>query len=136
MKRILVTCGTGFIESYLREHILNEGNKVICFYDLFSSKKNKIILFLLQRYFEIAIHVPIQTIKTAEIGAINMLRRAELNLELTHSSSKIIHLPLPKDDSVQRQTDNNLTKDMLDNWKSKVQLKEGLQKTIEYFSQA
>lgn len=310
MKRILVTGGAGFIGSHLCERLLNEGNEVICLDNLFSSRKNKIIPFLHQPFFEFVRHdvtIPyfaevdeiynlacpaspvhyqydaIQTIKTSVMGAINMLglakrldakilqastsevygdpvihpqdesywgnvnpigprscydegkrcaeslfvnyhkqnsvkikiirifntygprmelndgrvvsnfivqalkgnditiygdgkqtrsfqyvddlvegmlrmmnthveftgpvnignpleftmfELAELILELTGSSSKIVHLPLPMDDPVQRQPDITLAKKMLDDWEPKVQLKEGLQKTIEYFEQA
>jgi UDP-glucuronate decarboxylase len=65
-----------------------------------------------------------------------MLELAELILELTGSSSKIVHLPLPKDDPVQRQPDIGLAQKVLGGWEPKIQLKEGLQKTIEYFKQA
>ncbi len=54
-------------------------------------------------------------------------------IELTGSKSKIIYLPLPEDDPVQRQPDISLAKKMLDNWEPKVQLEEGLLKTIDYF---
>ena len=64
-----------------------------------------------------------------------MLELAQLVLEMTSSKSEIIHLPLPKDDPVQRQPNIDLAKKMLNNWEPKVQLKEGLQKTIEYFDQ-
>ncbi len=65
----------------------------------------------------------------------NMIELAYLILELTGSKSKIIHLPLPADDPLQRQPDISLARKMLDNWEPKVQLKEGLLKTIEYFDQ-
>ena len=64
-----------------------------------------------------------------------MLELANIILELTGSKSKIIHLPLPKDDPVQRQPDIGLAKRMLDGWEPEIQIKEGLQKTIEYFDQ-
>ena len=61
-----------------------------------------------------------------------MLELAELTLELTNSKSKIIYQELPTDDPKQRQPDISLAKDKI-NWEPKVQLKEGLKKTIEYF---
>ena len=61
-----------------------------------------------------------------------MLELAELILELTNSKSKIIHQDLPIDDPKQRQPDISLAKEKL-NWEPKVQLKEGLKKTIKYF---
>jgi UDP-glucuronate decarboxylase len=54
-------------------------------------------------------------------------------IELTGSKSKIVYLPLPEDDPVQRQPDISLAKEKLDGWEPKVQLEEGLLKTINYF---
>ena len=61
-----------------------------------------------------------------------MLELAELTLELTNSKSKIIYQPLPEDDPKKRQPNISLAKEKL-SWEPKTQLKEGLQKTIEYF---
>ena len=52
---------------------------------------------------------------------------------MTNSKSKITFKPLPKDDPLQRKPDITLAKDQL-NWIPKVQLEEGLLKTIEYFN--
>ncbi len=64
-----------------------------------------------------------------------MLELAQLVIELTNSRSKIVYMPLPQDDPTQRQPDITLAKKMLNNWEPKVQLREGLGKTIEYFDQ-
>jgi UDP-glucuronate decarboxylase len=61
-----------------------------------------------------------------------ILELAEKVIELTGSKSKIIRMPLPPDDPAQRQPDISLAKKELD-WSPKVQLNEGLTKTIEYF---
>lgn len=57
---------------------------------------------------------------------------AELVIELTGSSSKIIYEPLPSDDPTQRQPIIDKAKEIL-GWEPTVQLREGLIKTIEYF---
>ncbi|MDG2432907.1 UDP-glucuronic acid decarboxylase family protein [Flavobacterium sp.] len=62
-----------------------------------------------------------------------MLELAEAVIALTDSNSKIIHLPLPQDDPKQRQPDISLAKAKLNGWEPKVQLNEGLIKTIAYF---
>ncbi len=62
-----------------------------------------------------------------------MLELAEKVIELTNSPSKLIFEPLPQDDPKQRQPDITLAKEKL-NWEPKVQLEEGLSKTIEYFT--
>ncbi len=57
---------------------------------------------------------------------------AEKVIELTGSSSELIYKPLPSDDPTQRQPDITLAKEKL-GWEPKVQLEEGLKKTIPYF---
>ena len=64
----------------------------------------------------------------------NMIELAEQVKELTNSNSEIIYKPLPEDDPRQRQPDITLAKDKLD-WEPKVPLREGLEKTIAYFSE-
>lgn len=74
------------------------------------------------------------------IGPVNLgnpveftiLQLAEAVIRLTGASSKIIYKPLPQDDPVQRQPDIAQAKATLD-WQPRVQLDEGLAKTIAYF---
>src|SRR5256714_537501 len=61
-----------------------------------------------------------------------MLELAKLVIELTGSKSKIVNLPRPTDDPSQRKPDIALAKKHL-NWEPKVQLRDGIAKTIEYF---
>jgi len=65
-------------------------------------------------------------------GEFTMLELAQLVIELTNSKSKLIHLPLPQDDPLQRKPVIELAKKELD-WEPKVPLREGLVKTIAYF---
>jgi UDP-glucuronate decarboxylase len=54
-------------------------------------------------------------------------------VELTGSASKIVQArPLPEDDPLQRRPDIALAKSRL-GWEPKIPLREGLQKTIEWF---
>ena len=62
-----------------------------------------------------------------------MLELAEKIIELTGSKSKIVNLPLPKDDPVKRQPDISIAKKELNGWQPDIQLDEGLSLTIEYF---
>ena len=57
---------------------------------------------------------------------------AEAVIKLTNSSSKVVYKTLPQDDPKQRRPDITLAKSILD-WEPKVQLVEGLTKTIAYF---
>lgn len=51
---------------------------------------------------------------------------------IPESKSKIIYKDLPQDDPRQRKPDISLAKEKLD-WEPKIELEEGLKKTIEYF---
>jgi dTDP-glucose 4,6-dehydratase len=59
---------------------------------------------------------------------------AELTLKLTGSNSQIEHKPLPVDDPKVRRPDIRRAKQLL-GWEPKVELEDGLRKTIEYFRQ-
>ncbi|MBK5203044.1 MAG: SDR family oxidoreductase [Prolixibacteraceae bacterium] len=56
-------------------------------------------------------------------------------VELTGSSSKITYFELPSDDPLQRKPNIDLAKEKLGGWEPKIQLEEGLKKTIEYFDE-
>jgi UDP-glucuronate decarboxylase len=59
---------------------------------------------------------------------------AETVLDMVGGSSKLIMLPLPQDDPKQRKPDIGVAQRTLD-WAPKVQLRQGLEKTIQYFRQ-
>jgi UDP-glucuronate decarboxylase len=61
-----------------------------------------------------------------------MIQLAERVIALTNSKSKLVREPAPIDDPRQRKPDIGLAKREL-GWEPKVQLDEGLNKTIEYF---
>ena len=61
-----------------------------------------------------------------------ILELAQKVIKLTGSKSKIIYQALPADDPMQRQPNITLAKKELD-WSPKVELDEGLKKTIEFF---
>ena len=62
----------------------------------------------------------------------SILQLAKIIIKLTGSSSKIIFQSLPQDDPLQRQPDITLARERF-NWRPKIDLDEGLKKTIEYF---
>jgi len=74
------------------------------------------------------------------IGPVNLgnpdeftiLELAELVIELTGSKSRLNRMPLPQDDPQRRQPDISLARKHL-NWEPKTPLREGLQKTIDWF---
>jgi len=65
-------------------------------------------------------------------GEFTILALAEKVLMLTGSHSKLIFMPLPEDDPMQRQPDISLARKEL-GWEPKIPLEEGLKKTIDYF---
>jgi UDP-glucuronate decarboxylase len=69
-------------------------------------------------------------------GPVNLGNPSEFTsvIGLAGSSSKIVYRPLPEDDPKQRCPDIRLAKKLLA-WEPRVQLRDGLMKTIEYFDQ-
>ena len=75
------------------------------------------------------------------IGPVNLGNPNEFSIKelaekvlklIPESESKIIHRELPSDDPKQRKPDISLAKEKLD-WQPKIELEQGLVKTIEYF---
>lgn len=62
-----------------------------------------------------------------------MMELAETILDITGSPSKVIFKELPQDDPTQRQPDISLARKYLDGWEPKIELREGLIRTIDYF---
>lgn len=58
---------------------------------------------------------------------------AQKIITLTKSSSKLVSIPMPEDDPKRRRPDITLAQRLLE-WEPKVQLDEGLNKSLEYFS--
>jgi dTDP-glucose 4,6-dehydratase len=61
-----------------------------------------------------------------------ILECAKLVLDVTGSKSEIVREPLPQDDPKQRKPDITKAK-MLLGWEPKIELREGLEKSLEYF---
>lgn len=82
----------------------------------------------------------ISLFESQEVGPINlgnpnefsMLELASLIIEATGSKSQLIFKDLPSDDPKQRKPDITKATQLL-SWEPKIQLKEGLVKTIDYF---
>lgn len=65
-------------------------------------------------------------------GEFTMLECAQEVLSVTGSKSEIIHKPLPKDDPARRRPDITKARALL-GWEPKISLREGLQKSLDYF---
>jgi UDP-glucuronate decarboxylase len=68
-------------------------------------------------------------------GEFTIRQLAEKVIELTGSPSNLVFRPLPMDDPLQRRPDIGRARRLLDDWQPKVQLEEGLRKTISYFDE-
>ena len=66
-------------------------------------------------------------------GEFTISEFASLVLELTGSPSRISYLPLPQDDPRQRRPDIERARRLL-GWEPRIALREGLERTIEYFA--
>ena len=119
LKRILVTGGGGFIGSHLCEKLLKGGSEVLCVDNFFTGAKNNIAHIMDNPYFEAMRHDitfplyvevdeiynlacpaspihyqldPVQTIKTAVHGAINMLGLAKrLKTKILQASTSEVY---------------------------------------------
>jgi UDP-glucuronate decarboxylase len=60
---------------------------------------------------------------------------AEKVIALTGSRSRLVEKPLPQDDPLQRRPNIAVAKARLDGWQPRIQLEEGLRRTIAYFEQ-
>jgi UDP-glucuronate decarboxylase len=67
-------------------------------------------------------------------GEFRVLELAKKVIELSNSQSEIIFKPLPTDDPRRRRPDISLAREVL-GWEPKVELEEGLKKTIAYFNE-
>lgn len=118
-KRVLVTGGVGFLGSHLCERLLAEGNEVICLDNCFTGSKRNIAHLLQHPLFEFIRHDitfpfyievdeiynlacpaspihyqfdPVQTLKTAVHGAINMLGLAKrLKIKIFQASTSEVY---------------------------------------------
>ena len=65
-------------------------------------------------------------------GEFTMLELADVVKEVTGSDSPIVYEPLPVDDPTQRRPDITLAQTLL-GWEPSIELREGLERTAEYF---
>lgn len=73
-----------------------------------------------------------QPLNLGNPGEFTILQLADLVRELAGSRSKIVFEPLPEDDPKRRRPDIGRAKKILD-WEPKVELRHGLEKTLDYF---
>jgi len=66
-------------------------------------------------------------------GEFTIRQLADLVVELTGSSSPVVHEPLPVDDPTQRRPDISKARELL-GWEPTIELREGLERTIRHFA--
>lgn len=82
----------------------------------------------------------IKMMESSEEGPINLgnpsertiIDFAQKTIKVTNSKSKLVYQPLPQDDPLQRRPDITLARKKL-GWEPKVDIEEGLKKTVEWF---
>ena len=83
----------------------------------------------IQKLLEADHHLPVNIGNPHEMTVLEFAHRI---IEQTRSKSTIVYKPLPEDDTQVRQPDITKAKKIL-GWEPKVNLEEGLKKTIDYF---
>ncbi len=68
-------------------------------------------------------------------GEFTILELAELVIEVTNSTSEVVHEPLPVDDPTQRRPDITRARTEL-GWEPRIELREGLTRTAEWLARA
>jgi dTDP-glucose 4,6-dehydratase len=64
-----------------------------------------------------------------------MIECAQVVLDVTNSSSKLVFEPLPEDDPKQRRPDISKAKALL-HWEPKIDLRTGLRMSLSYFRES
>lgn len=108
-------------------------NKDITIYGDGSQTRSFCYVSDLIRGFRALIDSDVQTpVNLGNPGEKTMLELAEIVLRKTGSKSKIVYMPLPADDPLQRCPDITKARTLL-GWKPEVSLDDGLDRTIQYF---
>lgn len=66
-------------------------------------------------------------------GEFTIKELADMVIEMTGSGSKVVNLPKPDDDPIQRRPNISKAHELLNGWEPEVALRQGLEKTITYF---
>jgi UDP-glucuronate decarboxylase len=74
-------------------------------------------------------------INLGNAGEFTILQLAQKVIDLTGSKSKLVFTPLPKDDPMQRQPNISRASEWLQGWEPRIELVEGLRRTIKYFDE-
>ena len=91
------------------------------------------VLDLIEGIYKLLLSKEAYPVNIGNTDELTLLELAKIIIKLTRSKNKIIYKPLPVDDPKVRRPDITRAKKILQ-WRSRIDLKEGLSNTITYFS--
>ncbi|TVR77528.1 MAG: SDR family oxidoreductase [Chitinophagaceae bacterium] len=118
------------LPTFMRQAL--EGENITVFGDGSQTRSFTYVDDLVEGIWRLSQSDEVEPVNIGNPEEITIFEFAKEVIELTGSSSKIIHEELPKDDPQVRKPDITKAKTIL-NWEPRIERKEGLKKTLEYF---
>ncbi|HCV44091.1 MAG TPA: NAD-dependent dehydratase, partial [Bacteroidetes bacterium] len=109
-----------------------EGNDVTVFGNGSQTRSVCYVDDLIEGIYRLLVSNEVYPVNIGNQDEITMLQLAKEVIELAGSRSKIVFKDLPEDDPKVRQPDTTRAQTILQ-WKARIDRKEGLKRTIEYF---
>ncbi len=120
------------LPTFMRQAL--KGNPITVFGDGSQTRSFTYVDDLVEGIYRLSLSDEVEPVNIGNPQEVTILDFAKEIIELTGSSSKIVHKELPDDDPKVRQPDITKAKRLLD-WEPKVSRKKGLKKTLEYFKE-
>lgn len=120
------------LPTFMRQAL--KGNPITVFGDGSQTRSFTYVDDLVDGIYRLSQSDEVEPVNIGNPQEVTILDFAKEIIELTGSSSKIVHEELPDDDPKVRQPDITKAKQVLD-WEPKVSRKEGLKKTLLYFKE-
>ena len=118
------------LPTFMRQAL--KGNPITVFGDGSQTRSFTYVDDLVEGIYRLSQSDEVEPVNIGNPEEVTILEFAKEIIELTSSSSKIVHEELPDDDPKVRQPDISKAKRVLD-WEPVVSRNEGLRKTLEYF---
>jgi dTDP-glucose 4,6-dehydratase len=120
------------LPTFMRQAL--KGNPITVFGDGSQTRSFTYVDDLVEGIYRLSQSDEVEPVNIGNPEEVTILEFAKEIIELTGSSSKIVHEELPHDDPKVRQPDISKAKRVLD-WEPVVSRKEGLRKTLAYFKE-
>jgi len=120
------------LPTFMRQAL--KGNPITVFGDGSQTRSFTYVDDLVEGIYRLSLSDEVEPVNIGNPEEVTILEFAKEVIELTGSSSKIIHEDLPDDDPKVRQPDISKAKRVLD-WEPVVSRNEGLRKTLSYFKE-